>query len=929
MTKKIKLFLLTSSALIVNTAIASALTSCSFKNAINDIGGCDKKYGISMATYNRMESDFKDLYETQQNIDKNKGLITEQEYQANLLDFKSKLNTFHATLFSKDNKTLSYTIRTNALKDFANESYGIKLSRVSNINLNDELADIKASMLSSLFVYIDSYKVDDNQAIEIIEKANSQFDELKKEAIEEFGYDDIVSIIQYVQSNMCKCFTNITEEMDAIITQKQLKEFLNEYEINVKDNLNEQYYWDKIHGKYGVGNKEIELDDFNNIFTISPKSSPLKSSGTLLQSRFDNDLIPGYTLKPILHQMNGDPYKNEYSIDVDYILVNNRYIGKESEDKLTAHSSPIIDESKYEDENASIFDLNTSKEEREYTNYKLPITKKYEEKQINQTYFNGKDFKISWSTSDEYGFDDFWTNTSESSESQGKLDVPGLALSGMMINGILFLDILDQAGKISLTGGSYELNGIEKVQNKDSKQWELSINGEKIDGNDVQWQLISATTTTLPNFIKINNGIVSWTDQITAGVYEFYVLVDYKGIKIQTPLITLTISFEQIENVENFNNVIRRNMLYDENTYDQKLLDFANNVDLCLDYIEVDYDTEFFNKKGEIQVNNFIISYKNSENQFDASINDKNTIENAINVDSNITTRYSNSLWEHIKENYDTLTSGLNMEELRTSINSTCDDINSISSHFYIMVATFAALIIVATIVIITILLRGKLRNFIRVLLDYCGLIILISLVLIALGVSALAILYRLDKPNIELKSKLDKLDPSKKDSYAIVQNINNDKVYFDSKADKAKFNNLEPIKAKNKKVYYESGYMTKKNKDNESDLEEYFGGQDNAKLFMENLKDVGNGFYWLILLGILSGLLLIFIIYLIFFAWMANSASSKMNDLRLYDMYRGTYELQNWENEHPFLKSLPLKYFQFRQSGFWKILIGWEYIWH
>ena len=269
------------------------------------------------------------------------------------------------------------------------------------------------------------------------------------------------------------------------------------------------------------------------------------------------------------------------------------------------------------------------------------------------------------------------------------------------------------------------------------------------------------------------------------------------------------------------------------------------------------------------------------------------------------------------------------MEELRTSIDSTSDDINSISSHFYIMVATFAALIIIATIIIITILLNGKIKNLASVLFKYCGLIILICLVLISLGVSAIAILYRLDKPNIELKSKLDKLDPSKKDSYAIVQNINNDKVYFDSKADKAKFNNLEPIKAKNKKVYYESGYMTKKNKDKESDLEEYFGGQDNAKLFMENLKDVGNGFYWLILLGILSGLLLIFIIYLIFFASMAKSSALKIRELRDHDFNYGTHVLLDWEYDHPFLSSIPAKYLRIRKSGFWKILIGWEHIWY
>jgi hypothetical protein len=93
--------------------------------------------------------------------------------------------------------------------------------------------------------------------------------------------------------------------------------------------------------------------------------------------------------------MNGDPYTNTYSIDVDYTLVNDSYINNENVARLTAHSSALENKSFYEDENISIFDLNTSDEEREYTNYVLPITKEYEEEQINTTYFNNEDFTFS------------------------------------------------------------------------------------------------------------------------------------------------------------------------------------------------------------------------------------------------------------------------------------------------------------------------------------------------------------------------------------------------------------------------------------------------------------------------------------------------------------------------------------------------------
>jgi len=93
--------------------------------------------------------------------------------------------------------------------------------------------------------------------------------------------------------------------------------------------------------------------------------------------------------------MNGDPFTNTYSIDVDYTLVNSDYINNKNVAQLTAHSSALKNKSFYEDENISIFDLNASDEEREYTNYVLPITKEYEEEQINATYFDNENFKFS------------------------------------------------------------------------------------------------------------------------------------------------------------------------------------------------------------------------------------------------------------------------------------------------------------------------------------------------------------------------------------------------------------------------------------------------------------------------------------------------------------------------------------------------------
>ena len=219
-----------------------------------------------------------------------------------------------------------------------------------------------------------------------------------------------------------------------------------------------------------------------------------------------------------------------------------------------------------------------------------------------------------------------------------------------MINGVLLIDILNKAGKISLSGGSVSLSGKAKTKGEDSKQWKLIVDGNKII--NVSWKLVSATTANLPDSIGINDGVVSWTDKIEAGTYSFYVLANYKETKIQTPLITLNISSEQSENTGNLNYAIK-DALYDEDTIDQKLIDFVNNVKFSLDYTENDYDTDKDGKKGEILINNIIIGYKNSKNTFKASNAINEAISGAINNDSGMTKRFSDSLWTHIKLNYD------------------------------------------------------------------------------------------------------------------------------------------------------------------------------------------------------------------------------------------------------------------------------------
>ena len=55
----------------------------------------------------------------------------------------------------------------------------------------------------------------------------------------------------------------------------------------------------------------------------------------------------------------------------------------------------------------------------------------------------------------------------------------------MMINNIPLIDILNQAEKISLSGGSVSLSGKAKTKGEDAKQWKLIV-----DGNEIKMKIL-------------------------------------------------------------------------------------------------------------------------------------------------------------------------------------------------------------------------------------------------------------------------------------------------------------------------------------------------------------------------------------------------------------------------------------------------------
>jgi heme/copper-type cytochrome/quinol oxidase subunit 4 len=174
-------------------------------------------------------------------------------------------------------------------------------------------------------------------------------------------------------------------------------------------------------------------------------------------------------------------------------------------------------------------------------------------------------------------------------------------------------------------------------------------------------------------------------------------------------------------------------MLYDENTIDQKLLDFVKNVDFSLDYTEKDYDADKDGKKGEILINNIVIGYKNSKNTFKVSnLATNEAISNAINNDSGVTARVSKNLYKNIKSNY--LSVSLTLDILKIYVNKIADDTSkdmlNLKIEIYVTLGVLAVENVATTVLLFFYLFRkhgesSKTKKTLFTLITIVGLIVI------------------------------------------------------------------------------------------------------------------------------------------------------------------------------------------------------------
>ena len=114
-----------------------------------------------------------------------------------------------------------------------------------------------------------------------------------------------------------------------------------------------------------------------------------------------------------------------------------------------------------------------------------------------------------------------------------------------------------------LNGGSLSLQGKTSTAGQDEGVWKLYSESQEIE-TGITWKLTSATAEELPDSIRINDGVVSWTDQIEAGTYQFYVVATYNDKEVKTNEINLVIHTYVLKN-----DLEETVLYYDKSSYEE------------------------------------------------------------------------------------------------------------------------------------------------------------------------------------------------------------------------------------------------------------------------------------------------------------------------------------------------------------------------
>ena len=484
----IKSKLLFLSCLLLSASTIYPLTSCGSDGSSNDIGGFDKEFDFDAQVYNRLENEFINKYRNQllndDNIDKNIALNKYDNFLQN------DITTIRNQLFDPA-QNYSFTIRTNTLMDYASKNYNIYLNRNSDVSETD-FSNLKKSSLENFIICLDNvYGIDNTKnKQEKIDNFSTKFDLLLNECSTK--YTDNAQVLMYLRAGIINCWEDFNQQFASISAYNHLKDFFDDYEFVVKDQSdrltnNNKLLWDNLlvneqfitNDKTGLIDQDLDcpISDqwINDLFAIFKRKNHTENNSFDSQDDSTSDIltgyseihdfnsqeiIPGYTLIPVLKTMSQDIYANNYYMNIDWQLISNKYKNETNQnikDNVTAHIAYNKDGQIVKNDDFKNGQL--SSKNYQFTKYSLFATPTYQKDILINAYFDNEKDKhqkitFSWDEqkigieyflpSDAYNGDDFVAPDDSYNQT---ITQDNLSEIGLQLNGTNLSDLLDKQNK--------------------------------------------------------------------------------------------------------------------------------------------------------------------------------------------------------------------------------------------------------------------------------------------------------------------------------------------------------------------------------------------------------------------------------------------------------------------------------------------------
>lgn len=437
MNKKTKILTTVSTiaAAVGATTPLMTLSSCSKSGNTKYIVGSefDKEYGIGKATCITLADDF----QTQafNKIDEE----TKEDPAANAVAKRRVLSSIESfkTMYAGSNRTMSYTVISNAMIRYAMKAYGIQLVRSINAQWSI-VRSMYEGAKQSVNIYMDNDpSFSPARKAEILEIADAKFEHIQSELKQ--TYPDPVYALMEARTQIVRCFADLNDATTLVAALQEMNNFFENYSVTFNYD-NENNYYDALVKLPGFTEGSDISQYANQLFKITDREGH--------DVEFSQDLIPGYTFAPVLKQVSANAKTNEYRLNIDWTCVK-----KNAKDprRLTAHiytnGSKVLQEIQNSTDLSKVDVCDAfAEEEAQGLTYPVYLSPAAERQALFDNYFNttaNEDefncIEIDWDTTpgksfyDElfYGFKDKEKDATDPNYYHYIIDIRALTKSGM------------------------------------------------------------------------------------------------------------------------------------------------------------------------------------------------------------------------------------------------------------------------------------------------------------------------------------------------------------------------------------------------------------------------------------------------------------------------------------------------------------------